>query len=301
MSMPISLPKMRAIVITRPGGPEVLELAERPRPVPGPGEVLVAVKAFGLNRAELYLRQGLWGEVAAISGIECVGAVAADPAGELEAGQQVIALMGGMGRTRNGSYAEYVAVPRANVVPIRTSLAWEDLAALPESYATAWTCLTDNLRLSAGQVLLVRGASSALGQAAINIAANLGATVIATTRREDRVTSLRDLGAAQVLVGADELASKIHDITSDGVDAVLDLIGTTTLLDSLGATRRGGHVCLAGFLGGAAELAAFNPIFQMPSGVQLSVFASAFVYGTPAYPLSEVPFQAIVDQAARVC
>src|SRR5690349_2419193 len=135
---------MRAIVITRPGGPEVLELVTRPKPVPGPDEVLIAIRAFGLNRAEIYFREGLWGEVAEVSGIEAVGEVVAAPGGDLKPGQKVIALLGGMGRSRNGSYAEFVTVPRSNVVAIETPLDWAALAALPESYATAWVALTDN-------------------------------------------------------------------------------------------------------------------------------------------------------------
>jgi NADPH:quinone reductase-like Zn-dependent oxidoreductase len=290
---------MRAIVITRPGGPEVLSLTERPKPEPNLGEVLVAVKAFGLNRAELYFRSGAWGEVAEISGIECVGVVETDPEGCFAPGQKVVALMGGMGRTRNGSYAEFVSVPRGNVVAIDSDLPWEELAALPESYATAWTCLVGNLQLESSQTLVIRGATSALGQAALNIATALSVKTVATTRRAERVEMLHRFGAAHVLVGAGELAAELRDIVSTGVDAVLDLIGTTTVLDSLAALRRGGRVCLAGFLGGGTPLDKFDPVFQMPSGVHLSTFASAFAFGAKDYPLGEVPFQQIADNAAR--
>jgi NADPH:quinone reductase-like Zn-dependent oxidoreductase len=113
---------MRAIIISRPGGAEVLSLSERPRPDPRSAEILIAVKAFGLNRAELHFRSGAWGKVAEISGIECAGSVEADLEGGFAPGQKVIALMGGMGRTRNGSYAEFVSVPRENVVAIDTDL-----------------------------------------------------------------------------------------------------------------------------------------------------------------------------------
>ncbi|NRP89796.1 Phthiocerol synthesis polyketide synthase type I PpsC [Ensifer adhaerens] len=290
---------MRAIIISRPGGAEVLSLSERPRPDPRSGEILIAVKAFGLNRAELYFRSGAWGKVAEISGIECAGIVEADLEGGFAAGQKVIALMGGMGRTRNGSYAEFVSVPQENVVAIDTDLPWEELAALPESYATAWTCLVGNLQLAPGQTLVIRGATSALGQAALNIARGLGVRTVATTRRRDRADMLYRLGAAHVIVGGNELAAKLHDIAPTGVDAVLDLIGTTTVFDSLAAVRRGGRVCLAGFLGGGAPLPQFDPVFQMPSGAHLSAFASALVFGTQDYPLSEIPFQQIADNAAR--
>jgi NADPH:quinone reductase-like Zn-dependent oxidoreductase len=202
-----------------------------------------------------------------------------------------------MGRDRNGSYAEFVAVPRANVVPIESDLDWTELAALPESYATAWTCLHVNLEFTPSQTLVIRGATSALGQAALNIARDLGVRVIATTRRPDRAARLRDLGAADVLVGEAATAETVRGLVPPGADAVFDLIGTATLRDSLAMVRRGGRVCLAGFLGGGDPLAAFDPVFQMPSGVHLSIFASAFAFGTPAYPLDEIPFQRIIENA----
>src|SRR5579859_3301467 len=129
---------MRAIVIKQYGGPEVLSIEERPDPKPKPGHVLIEVKAFGVNHAETYMRAGTWPEATEISGIECVGLVKADPDGRLAPGQKVVAFMGGMGRTINGSYAELTNVPASNVVPITTGLAWELLAVIPESYATAW-------------------------------------------------------------------------------------------------------------------------------------------------------------------
>src|SRR5947207_1824118 len=132
---------MRAIVRQAFGGPEQLVLREVRDPQPEPGHVVIAVKAFGLNHAEIYFRSGMWGEVAAVSGIECVGVVAADRDGRFAPGQTVAALMGGMGRTIDGSYAELTRVRASNVVALDTTLRWEDLAALPESYATAWTCL----------------------------------------------------------------------------------------------------------------------------------------------------------------
>jgi NADPH:quinone reductase len=153
---------MRAIVIKQYGGPEVLAVEDRPAPEPKPGHVVIEVKAFGLNRAETYMRSGAWGNVAEISGIECVGTVKSDPDGRFVPGQKVTALMGGMGRLINGSYAELTHVSSANVVPIVSNLSWEELAAIPESYATAWSGVCRNLPLSAGQTLVVRGATSTL-------------------------------------------------------------------------------------------------------------------------------------------
>jgi NADPH2:quinone reductase len=289
---------MRAIVIRQYGGPEVLAIEERPDPRPEPGHVIIEVKAFGLNHAEVYFRKGIWGEVAEVTGIECVGLVKADPDGRFAPGQKVVALVGGMGRTINGSYAELVNVPSSNVVAVDTNLPWDELAAIPESYATAWTALIGILRLAKGQVIVIRGAGSALGQAAVNIAAHLGAKVIATSRSADRAAMLEALGAGETLVEARDLASRVREVHPAGVDAVLDIVGDTTILDSLAMLRRGGHACLVGFLGGGGPLT-LEPVFEMPSGVHLSVFASAVVTGAPEFPLAEIPFQTIIDRVAR--
>ncbi|HZR01632.1 MAG TPA: zinc-binding dehydrogenase [Burkholderiales bacterium] len=288
---------MRAIVIKRYGGPDVLAIEERPDPEPEAGQIVIEVKAFGLNHAEVYFRKGAWGDVAEITGIECVGVVKSDPAGRLAPGQKVMALVGGMGRSINGSYAELVRVPSTNVVPIDTTLSWEELAAVPESYATAWSGLVGILALKKGETVAIRGATSALGQAAVNIAAELGARVIATTRNASRAAMLERLGARHVLLEDPELSKRIRERYPEGIDAVLDIVGNTTILDSLAMLRRGGHACLVGFLGGGGPLS-LEPVFQIPSGTHLSVFASALVTGTPAFPLSEIPFQAIVDRVA---
>ena len=191
---------MKAVLRTGFGGPEVLTPGEHPAPTPTAGEVLIEVKAFGINHAELHMRRGEWPEAAAVSGIECAGVERACPGAEFRVGQKVVALMGGMGRTRDGSYAEQTCVPASNVVAVDSDLSWEELAALPESYATAWACLQGNLGLEAGQTLLVRGATSALGQAAVNVAVHRGARVLATTRRRERLALLHRLGAQHALI-----------------------------------------------------------------------------------------------------
>ena len=288
---------MQAIVIKQYGGPEVLAIEERPLPEASEGQVLIEVKAFGVNHAEIYFRQGAWGDAAEISGIECVGLVMEDRSGRFAAGQKVLAIVGGMGRSLDGSYAHCVAVPASNVSAVETELPWEDLAALPESYATAWTALVGILGLASDQTLLVRGATSALGQAAVNIAAEMGCRVIATTRNSRRAAGLEALGAKQVLIEGPDLRATVRERHPDGICAVLDLVGNTTVLDSLGMLRRGGHVCLAGFLGGGGPIASLEPVFQIPSGRHLSVFASALVTGNAEFPLAEIPFQKIVDRA----
>jgi NADPH2:quinone reductase len=288
---------MRAIVIKQYGGPDVLAIEERPEPRPQAGQVVIEVKAFGVNHAEIHMREGNWPEIAEISGIECAGSVKSDPSGRLAPGQQVVAFMGGMGRSIGGSYAEFTRVPSSNVMPIKTELPWEELAAIPESYATAWVSLNGNLALGAGQTIVIRGATSALGRAAVNIAAHAGARVIATTRNAKRAAMLEALGAKEILIDTPQLSERLRERHPQGVDAVLELVGNSTVLDSLRMVRRDGRLCEAGWLGGLAPIAEFNPIAQLPSGVQYSLFGS-FVFGSPDYPVSEVPMQTIVDRVA---
>jgi NADPH:quinone reductase-like Zn-dependent oxidoreductase len=208
----------------------------------------------------------------------------------------VIAILGGMGRTRNGSYAELVTVPASNVVPVSTSLSWTDLVALPEVYATAWAGLHQNLGLRPGQTVLVRGATSALGQAAVNVAAEGGATVIATTRSAERAELLRTLGAASVLIDDGALAGQVHGLGLT-VDGVFDLVGNSVLRDSVRIVRPGGRVCQLGFLGGLEPVAGFDPIADLPTGVQFSFYGSAFVLGTEGFPLTDIPLQEMISKA----
>ncbi|MER6303664.1 zinc-binding dehydrogenase [Kitasatospora sp. NPDC001539] len=283
---------MKAIVISSYGAPEVLHLTDLPDPVPAQGEVLIRVRAFGLNHAEAYMRAGAWGEVAAVPGIECAGVVEADPSGRLAPGTRVVAILGGMGRTRNGSYAELVTVPAANVAAVDSPLGWADLAAVPEVYATAWYGLFGNLGLRPGERVLVRGGTSSLGQAAVNLAVDHGARVLATTRNPAHTALLKELGAEDVLVDDGHLAAQVDKATAP-VDAVFDLVGNSVLRDSLATVRPRGRVCQLGFLGGFEPVRDFDPIADLPTGVQLSFFGSAFVLGTPEFPLAEVPLQAI--------
>jgi len=287
---------MRAIVLSGFGGLESLVIKELSDPQPKAGHVLIAVKAFGVNHAETHMRKGEWAEAAEVIGIECVGEVVAAPGGEFQPGDKVAAFMGGMGRTINGSYAELTLVPATNVVKITTDLPWEEFAVVPESYATAWTCLNGNLQIEKGQTLLLRGATSALGQAALNIAANARLNVIATTRNQARFEKLGGLGAKRVELEGPELSKRLPEAKK--VDVVLDLVGNRTLLDSIAIPHRHGRVCLGGWLGGLAPIPDFNPLLQMASGVHFSLFGS-FVFGTPEFPVSEVPLQEIVDRVAK--
>ena len=286
---------MRAILRKQFGGPEVLEVREIPEPEPKPGHAVIQVKAFGLNHAELHMRKGEWAEIADVSGIECVGIVKSCPGGEFPVGAKVAALMGGLGRTINGSYAEFTRAPVSNVALIEADLPWAELAAIPETYATAWTCLFRNLEIQRGQLLVIRGATSSFGQAALKLSVNAGVRVIATSRSQERFVMLRKLGAERCEIERPDLSK--HMAEAKKIDAVLDLVGNSVLLDSLAMLRRGGRSCLAGWLGGLDPIANFNPLLQMASGVYLTFFGS-FVFGTPGFPLSDVPLTQIATDAA---
>jgi NADPH:quinone reductase len=288
--------QMRAIVLDGFGGLDHLLYTDIPKPEPETGEVVIQVKGFGINHAEMHMRRGEWAEAAPVSGIECVGIVDSCPGGEFPVGAKVAALMGGLGRTINGSYAEYTRVRAANVALIESDLPWDQLAALPETYATAWTCLFRNINLQSGQTLVIRGATSSFGQAAVKLAVNAGARVIATTRNPDRFALLESLSVARAEKEVPDLS--VHLAESGNVDAVLDLVGNSTILDSLEMLRRGGTACLAGWLGGLDPIPDFNPLLQMASGVNLTFFGS-FVFGSPGFPLSDVPLQAIARQVER--
>ncbi len=286
---------MRAIVLEKFGGLDSLVYNDIPKPLPKDGEVVIKVRAFGLNHAEVHMRRGEWAEAAEVSGIECVGIVDSCPGGEFPVGAKVAALMGGLGRTINGSYAEYTRVRAANVALIESDLPWSQLAALPETFATAWTCLFRNLKLSAGQTIVIRGATSSFGQAAVKMAIAAGANVIATARKPERFGMLEALGVMRVELESRTLAASIAEAKQ--IDAVLDLVGNSTILDSLDMLRRDGAACLAGWLGGLDPIGDFNPLLRMASGVNWSFFGS-FVFGNPGFPVSDVPLQDIAAQVA---
>ncbi|KAF9888502.1 hypothetical protein FE257_008609 [Aspergillus nanangensis] len=282
---------MNAIVITKFGGPDVLEHRLVPKPTVGIGEVLIAVRAFGLNHAEMHMRKGEWDEWNPVTGLECVGVVEACPGGEFEPGQIVVGVMGGLGRNRPGGYGEFAAVPATNVIAVQTNLPWDQLAAIPEIYITVWSCLFTVLDLQPGENLLIRGATSTLGQAAVNLAVNAGARVTATTRRHERFESLRKMGAAETIIEQAGL-DRVHSVE---FDKVLNLIGNRVLLESINLTRSGGRMLQAGWLGGLDAVSDFNPMLQMKPGVHFSLFHGK-VLGNPDFLFSRIPLQRIVQQ-----
>ncbi len=287
---------MKAIRVHRPGGPEVLEVEELPRPEPRAGWVRIHVRAFGLNRSEMYTRQGHSPSVQfpRVLGIECVGVV--DDAGgtDLPIGQTVAALMGEMGRAYDGGYAEYTLVPRDRVLPLRTDLTWDVLAALPETYLTAWGSLVEAMDLEVGQTLLIRGATSSVGMAAVSLAKGMGVRVLATTRNPAKADALRQNGVDDVVIDTGRIAEDVKRRVAGGVDALLELIGPVTLLDSLRAVRRCGIVCHTGLLGNVWIMERFEPLEDIPSTVKLTTYGSS----TTSAERSTAALQEIVDGVA---
>jgi NADPH2:quinone reductase len=266
---------MRAVVLEAPGPPEALQIRELPIPDPRPGWVLIRVKAFGLNRSEVHTRLGLAEGVTfpRVLGIEATGVVAAAPGGEFPAGQQVATMMGGMGRTFDGGYAEYTCVRASQVIPFRSELDWATLGAVPEMLQTAYGSLTVGLDVQPGQSLLIRGGTSSVGMATAVLAKDRGLTVLSTTRRPDRAAVLKAIGVDHVIVDDGEIAPKVREIVPAGVEVALELVGAPTLPDTLRATAIHGVVCFSGMLSNQWTVRDFYPIGYLPRGVRLTAYS----------------------------
>ena len=285
---------MRAVVLDAPGPPEALTIRQLPVPVPEPGWVLIEVKAFGLNRSELHTRLGLAEGVVfpRVLGIEAAGVVAECPDGEFAVGRQVVAMMGGMGRTFDGGYAEYTCVPATQVVAFESELDWATIGAVPEMLQTANGSLTTGLDAQPGQSILIRGGTSSVGMATAVLAKQLGLTVLSTSRRPERAASLEAIGVDHVIIDDGAIADSVRAIIEGGVDAALELVGTPTLPDTLRSTRVHGVVCFTGMLSNEWTVKDFYPIDYIPRGVRLTA------YGGGADDLPAAVLQGFLDSVA---
>src|SRR5712675_1857756 len=265
---------MRAVVLDAPGPPSALAIRELPVPDPPDAWVLIKVKAFGLNRSELHTRLGLAHGVTfpRVLGIEAAGVVAQCPGGEFPVGQQVVAMMGGMGRVFDGGYAEYTCVPAAQVIAFRSDLDWATLGALPEMLQTAYGSLTIGLDAQPGQSILIRGGTSSVGMTAAVLAKQRNMTVLSTTRNANKTAALTDVGVDHVLLDDGDVARQVREILPAGVDTALELVGTPTLPDTLQSTRQHGVVCFTGMMSNVWTVPDFYPIEYLPRGVRLTAY-----------------------------
>ena len=268
---------MRAIVINGCCKAEDLQVSEVPVPKVRPGWVLLKIHAAGLNHSEALLRMfeadNDYINTPVVPGIECVGEVADASDTDLHVGDKVIALMGGMGRSFNGSYAEYALLPVKNVFKVDTDLDWLSLAAVPETYFTAYGSLVECLLLNSRDTLLVRGATSTVGQAAVQLAKAIGATVVAAARRESSFEKLKAIGADYCIIDDEHISNQQLPVRPN---KVLELIGPKTLRDSLLTVSHPGYVCNTGILGNVFTVEHFDPIKYIPNGVFLTGFFSNF-------------------------
>jgi NADPH2:quinone reductase len=285
---------MRAVVLDAPGPPEALTIRELPRPAPQAGWVGIEVRAFGLNRSELHTRLGLADGVVfpRVLGIEAAGVVAECPGGEFEIDQQVVAMMGGMGRTFDGGYAQYTSVPASQVVAFNSTLDWATIGAVPEMLQTAHGSLTTGLDARHGESILIRGGTSSIGMATAILAKQRDMTVVSTTRSAAKADSLTRIGVDHVVIDDGHIADHVRALVPNGVYNALELIGTPTLPDTLRATRVHGVACFTGMLSNEWVVKDFYPIEYIPRGVRLTS------YGGDATDLPASVLQEFLDAVA---
>tara|TARA_R110002050_G_scaffold300621_1_gene470988 strand:+ start:10722 stop:11690 length:969 start_codon:yes stop_codon:yes gene_type:complete len=286
---------MKAAVTVKAGNPNVIEIRDVAMPQTKTGWVLIEVKAFGLNRSELFTRRGDSEGVVfpRIQGIECVGIVHDDSSNTYQKGQQVAAIMGGMGRFFDGGYAAYISAPLAIIFPFKSNLPWEVLGAIPEMFQTVSGSLQQALEIEPGETLLIRGGTSSIGMLACQLAKSKGLTVMATTRNSAKKQVLLDNGADHVIIDNGSVSQQVRTVYPDGVNKVLELIGTRTLKDSLQCIAPKGMVCMTGILGNEWTMKEFTPMGDIPSLGRLTVYMG------DSENLSKELLQDFMDEVAR--
>ena len=266
---------MKAVKIYQPGGPEQLIYQDVPTPDIKEGWSLVKIKGFGINHSEIFTREGKSPSVQfpRILGIECVGEVAQSSTPALAVGQKVVSIMGEMGRAFDGSYAEYVLLPNEQIYPVHTDLDWTTLAAIPETYYTAFGSL-QQLRIAPQDRVLVRGAGSGVGVAfAQLLKAQFPHIVLhGSTRNPFKATRLQAVGFDEVITEAD---GKLQ--TDQRYDKILELVGPATLRDSFSHINEHGIVCNTGQLGNIWYVNDFDPIVELKNNSYLTAFYSGNV------------------------
>ena len=266
---------MKAVKIYQAGGPEQLIYQDVPTPNVKDGWSLVKINGFGINHSEIFTREGKSPSVQfpRILGIECVGEVAQSSTPALAVGQKVVSIMGEMGRAFDGSYAEYVLLPNEQIYPVHTDLDWTTLAAIPETYYTAFGSL-QQLRIAPQDRVLVRGAGSGVGVAfAQLLKAQFPHIVLhGSTRNPAKATRLQAVGFDEVITEAD---GKIQ--TDQSYDKILELVGPATLRDSFSHINEHGVVCNTGQLGNIWYVNNFDPIIELKNNSYLTAFYSGNV------------------------
>lgn len=247
---------MRAVEITKPGGPEVLAVTQRPVPSPAPGEVLIEIHAAGINRPDVFQRMGRYDPppgASDIPGLEVAGIVTAlgpDVAG-LTVGDSVCALVAG------GGYAEFCTVPAVQCLPVPDGLSMVEAAAIPETFFTVWSNVFDRGRLAEGETILIHGGSSGIGTTAIQLAKSIGAHVFTTAGNAEKCAACTRLGADRAINYREEdFAAIVHEATGGrGVDVVLDMVGGDYIPRSIACLAADGrHVSIALLKGSKAEI-----------------------------------------------
>ena len=301
---------MKAMVLEKPCSAQEMKVKNVPIPAVKKDWILVKIKAFGINRAEIFTRQGDSPSVKLprVIGIECVGVVE-DPANsDFKKGDKVFSMMNGMGREFDGSYAEYILIPKNQVYRLpneksffknidnielknkeqlkekfsknleitEENIFWSEIAAYPELYYTAYGSLFKSLKLKEGETLLVRGGTGSVALAAIQLAKAINVRVIATSRSASKKQFLKGKGADEVIVGNENFDENLKKLFPDGVDKVLELIGRPTLKSSLKSVKQGGIVCMTGCLGGWI-IEDFEPLVDIISESYLTSFDSTNV------------------------